>query len=51
MTEMWVKCGQRISVVWRHLMGLITPLPPLEEQKRIVNSIEEFIPYCHQLIK
>lgn len=31
--------------------NVLLPLPPLEEQKRIVNSIEEFIPYCHHLIK
>ena len=27
------------------------PLPPLEEQKRIVAKIEELLPYCNQLIK
>ena len=29
----------------------VVPLPPLEEQKRIVAKIEEFLPYCDQLIK
>ena len=29
----------------------LIPLPPLEEQKRIVAKIEEFLPYCDQLIK
>lgn len=27
------------------------PLPPFEEQKRIVAKIEELLPYCDQLIK
>ena len=31
--------------------GIWIPLPPLEEQKRIVAKIEEFLPYCDQLIK
>ena len=29
----------------------VFPLPPLKEQKRIVNKIEKMIPYCDQLIK
>ncbi|OMD06641.1 restriction endonuclease subunit S [Paenibacillus odorifer] len=32
------------------LAGLI-PLPPLEEQKRIVTRIEELLPFCQQLVK
>ena len=33
------------------MMNLLIPLPPLEEQKRIVKKINELIPYCDQLIK
>lgn len=32
-------------------MTILIPLPPLEEQKRIVAKIEEMLPYCQQLIK
>lgn len=31
--------------------NVIVPLPPLEEQHRIVAKIEELLPYCNQLIK
>ena len=34
-----------------NVLNLIIPLPPLDEQKRIVTKIEELIPYCEQLIK
>jgi type I restriction enzyme S subunit len=30
--------------------NLLLPLPPLEEQHRIVSKIEEMLPYCDQLI-
>lgn len=31
--------------------SIVVPLPPFEEQKRIVAKIEELLPYCDQLIK
>lgn len=33
------------------LKNFLIPLPPLEEQHRIVAKIEELLPYCDQLIK
>lgn len=33
------------------IASLALPLPPLEEQHRIVAKIEELLPYCDQLIK
>ncbi len=37
--------------VMRDIANTILPLPPLEEQKRIVAKIEELMPYCQQLVK
>lgn len=34
-----------------HVLGMLIPLPPLEEQHRIVAKIEELLPYCDQLIE
>ena len=34
-----------------HLKQMIVPIPPLEEQNRIVAKIEELLPYCDQLLK
>lgn len=33
------------------IRNIIVPLPPLEEQKRIVAKIEELLPYTKQLVK
>jgi Restriction endonuclease S subunits len=33
------------------LKGYLIPLPPFEEQKRIVTKIKEMLPYCQQLVK
>ena len=32
------------------MINLLIPLPPLEEQKRIVAKIKELIPYCERLL-
>ena len=33
------------------MKSFMVPLPPLEEQHRIVAKIEELLPYCDQLLK
>lgn len=34
-----------------NILKILIPLPPLEEQKRIVKAIEASLPYCKQLVK
>lgn len=40
-----------VAITGEVVKNQLLPLPPLEEQKRIVSRIEEIIPYCKQLIK
>ena len=35
----------------KNVREFLVPLPPIEEQKRIVAKIEELLPFCDQLIK
>ena len=44
------KVGQPKLAIKR-IQELLIPLPPLEEQHRIVAKIEEMLPYCDRLIK
>jgi type I restriction enzyme S subunit len=39
------------NVGLQSIKSFLFPLPPLEEQHRIVAKIEELLPYCDQLIK
>lgn len=39
------------NVSLKSMRNVPIPLPPVEEQKRIVAKIEELLPYCNQLIK
>lgn len=40
-----------VAITGEVVKNQLLPLPPLEEQTRIVARIEEIIPYCKQLIK
>ncbi|WP_294378269.1 restriction endonuclease subunit S [uncultured Clostridium sp.] len=40
-----------VAITGEVVKNQLIPLPPLEEQKRIVAKIEELLPYCKQLIK
>ncbi|MCL6573255.1 MAG: restriction endonuclease subunit S [Bacillus sp. (in: Bacteria)] len=43
--------GAQAFVSLTVLRNYLIPLPPLEEQKRIVHKIEELLPYTKQLVK
>ncbi len=43
--------GAQPNISKEKIVISLIPLPPLEEQKRIVAKIEELLPYCDQLIK
>lgn len=43
--------GVQAFVSLSFLRNYLIPIPPLEEQKRIVAKIEEMLPYCKQLVK
>lgn len=45
------KATAQESISIEAIRNVIIPIPPLEEQKRIVAKIEELLPYCDQLIK
>ena len=40
-----------VAITGEVVKNQLFPLPPLEEQKRIVNKIDEMIPYCQKLAK
>lgn len=43
--------GAQPNISKEKIVNSVIPLPPLEEQKRIVDKIEELLPYCKQLVK
>lgn len=43
--------GAQPNISKEKIVISLIPLPPLEEQKRIVAKIEKLLPYCNQLIK
>jgi type I restriction enzyme S subunit len=46
------KSGQAFYNLSREkLMNVLLPLPPLDEQKRIVAKVDELLPFCSQLVK
>jgi type I restriction enzyme S subunit len=47
------KWGQGVipGIDRKSIKNMLFPLPPVEEQKRIVAKIEELMPYCQQLVK
>lgn len=42
---------QQVNISQDKIRNIIIPLPPLNEQKRIVEKIEELLPYTKQLVK
>ena len=47
----YMKQTAQPSLSMEVIRKVLVPLPPLEEQQRIVAKIEELLPYCDQLIK
>ena len=42
---------KQIELATNTVKNYIFPLPPIDEQKRIVEKIEELLPYTNQLVK
>jgi len=47
------KLGQGVipGIDRKSVQNMLLPLPPLKEQKRIVEKIEKLLPYAKQLVK